>query len=194
MIVELLLKLVAAITKTENSRKRVQAHEVKRAVKRLNNRSVTGYITMYDSIEVEQIPSKPQAVAGYKGGRWPTFELLLVKFPRAKHLSIAVNATENADCLDVEIGDATPQDVPEWVKRQIQRGIRRPCVYANLSTMPAVITQLQLHGLRNRVRLWVAHYTHLPHIPSGYDACQWSDKAYGRNLDISMCKEDFFDD
>jgi hypothetical protein len=154
-------------------------------------------ITMYDSVDVAQIPPNPEAVAGYVGGNWPTFNTLKQQFPKAKKLSIAVNAREDADCLDVEVGDATPNEVPQWVTRQWARGIRRPCIYANLSTMGDVVLRMQANGInRKHIRLWVAHYTNIAHIPpSGYnyDGCQWTSRAHGRNLDCSLLREDFFD-
>lgn len=151
------------------------------------------YVTMFDSISVSEIPKNAEAVAGYVGGYWPTFEELVKRFPRAHKLSIAVNSHEDADCLDVEKGDATPQDVPGWYMRQRLKGKKLPCFYASLSVMPEVVKELHDHGInRNAVRLWVAHWTNEPHIPVGYDACQWTDQALNRNLDASLCFVKFF--
>lgn len=152
-------------------------------------------VTMFDSIDVAQIPRDAVAVAGYVGGHWPTYwEILKMQaFVHAKKLSIAVNSSENADCLDVESGDAIPADVPHWYWRQKLRGAKRPCIYASLSVMPAIEKELALHHIgRRAVRLWGAHYTNAPHIPLGYDACQWTDKAMGRNLDQSLCFGEFW--
>ncbi len=144
---------------------------------------------MFDSVDLSQVPQSAQAVAGYVGGKWPTYGEAVKRFPNAKHLSIAINATEDAECLDVETGDATPAEAPAWVHRQQSRGVRRPVLYANFSTMPQVVGALKGAGINPLldVRLWVAHYTYVPHIPLGYDACQWTDRAMGRNLDQSLC-------
>jgi hypothetical protein len=150
-------------------------------------------VTMFDSVDVGTIPRDAEAVAGYVGGMWPTFPRLVSQFPHAHRLSIAVNAGEDAECLDIETGDATPAQGPAWVRRQKRRGIHRPVVYANLSTMPAVKAELLRAGiLLKEVRLWVAHYTGVPHIPAGFDACQWTDRAFNRNLDQSLCSSNFF--
>lgn len=160
-------------------------------------------ITMFDSINVTQIPLSAAAVAGYVGGNWPTFSKLAALFPHAHRLSIAVNAGEDADCLDVENGDATPEQAPDWVKRQLARGVKRPCIYCSISVAPTVLDLLAKAGIqRNAIRLWTAHYTYKPHRCSfplcGYncggeaDATQWSDKALGRDLDASVCVPDFF--
>jgi len=150
-------------------------------------------IAMFDAVAISEIPASPQAVAGYVGGNFPTFSPLVQRFPNAKHLSIAVNSSEDAECLDIENGDAVPSDAPAWHARQMARGVKRPVFYANTSTMPAVIAALR--GIpRSQYRLWTAHYTHQPHIEPGSDATQWTDRALARNLDQSLCADDFFTD
>lgn len=159
-------------------------------------------ITMYDSVTVGTVPADPPAVAGYVDGLWPTYEPLVWKFPHARHLSIAVNAGVNAECLDVEQGDASPAQAPEWVRRQLGRGVARPVVYASLSNAQAVLAALEAQGLgRQVVRLWTAHYTNKPHLCSvacgfGFtgtaDATQFTSHALARNLDASLCADSFF--
>lgn len=149
---------------------------------------------MYDTVTVDTVPSNPQAVAGYVGGFWPTYSTLVAKFPNAHHLSIAVNAGEDAECLDIENGDAVPSDAPAWVRRQQKRGVYRPVLYCDLSTEPAVTATLTAAGIqRSEYRLWIAHYTYVDHIEAGADATQWTDRALGRNLDQSTCVNSFFD-
>jgi hypothetical protein len=152
-----------------------------------------GPVAMYDAVDVSQIPANAEAVAGYVGGSWPTFAELASRFRHAHRFSIAVNAGEDAACLDIENGDATPDQAPAWAKRQLARGQHRPCLYASASQMPAVWAAIARAGIhRQEVRLWVADWTYQPHIPAGYDACQWTDKALGRNLDESLCTAGFF--
>lgn len=159
-------------------------------------------ITMYDSIQVSQIPPDATAAAGYVNGNWPTYEALKAKFPHAHLLSIAVNASADADVLDVEQGDATPPQAPGWIKRQFARQACRPVIYANASTMPAVVQALTAAGIvRSSVRLWSAHYTeahicgpascHFPGVPA-CDGTQWTPHALGRDLDQSLLLDDFF--
>lgn len=159
-------------------------------------------ITMFDSIDVSQLPSgSGYAYAGYVNGAWPTYSSVVAKFPGHHVLSIAVNAGANADCLDIETGDATPADAAGWYLRQHARGVTRPCLYANASTMGLVIAALKVAGIsRNSVRLWSAHYDG-QHIcgPSScrmlsetVDGTQWTFTALGRNLDQSTLAPDFF--
>ena len=148
---------------------------------------------MYDSTTVDAIPASANAVAGYVGGSWPTFETLVARWPHARHLSIAVNASQNAECLDIETGDAMPDDAPAWFHRQRARGVAKPVFYADAETMPIVIHVLETLGIkRAEYRVWDAHYTYVPHISVGSDATQWSDRALDRNLDESLCADSFF--
>jgi hypothetical protein len=146
-------------------------------------------------VTVSQIPADAEAVAGYTSGLFPTWSLLVQAFPNAKRLSIAVNAEQDADCLDIENGDARPDQAAAWHARQRARGVLRPCLYADTSTMPAVVSALTAAGIgRNSYRLWTAHFTDVPHIEAGSDATQWTDHALGRNLDSSLCVPSFFDE
>lgn len=160
-------------------------------------------IAMFDSVNVDMIPADAPAVAGYVGGRWPTFSKLAARFPNAHRLSIAVSARQNADCLDIEPGDATPWDAPPWVRRQQARGIARPWLYSSVSAMQQIVNLLASSGIaRCEVRLWTAHYTGRPHIcgpgcaynlATTADATQWTDKSHGRNLDESLVADGVFD-
>jgi len=153
------------------------------------------YVTMYDDVTISLIPPSAKAVAGYVNGQYANFSALKTRFPNAKHVSIATDAAFNADCLDVETGDATPAQAPAWVARQLKlKPNVKPKVYANRSTMPSVKAALMQAGFHpGDVLLWVAEYTYKAHIPNGFDACQWTDQALGRSLDASMCKASFFD-
>ena len=160
-------------------------------------------ITMYDAVDTAQIPADAQAVGGYVDGNWQTFPSLGTSWPHAQHLSIAVSAADDADCLDIETGDATPADAAGWYERQKARGISRPCLYANASTMDSgVIPAMKAAGIdRAAVRLWSAHFTGTAHIcgPASCgemsidaDGTQWTDQALSRSLDESLLLADFF--
>ena len=160
-------------------------------------------LAMYDSVSLDQIPADPQAVAAYADGRFANSAEAAARFPGARILTIAVSAAHDADCLDIEQGDATPGQAAAWCARQRARGVARPCLYASASVMQhEVIPALRAAGVPlAAVRLWSAHYTHSPHIcgPSscglmsaGADGTQFTDRALGRNLDESLLDGDFF--
>src|SRR5262249_23084139 len=71
---------------------------------------------MYDTITLSTVPANPFALAGYPSGFWPTFLPLRAAYPRAHVVSIAISTRHHADCLDVEPGDASPGEVPGWVR------------------------------------------------------------------------------
>jgi len=186
----------------EAAREEARVSRLTKLIERLRERLSGRRIVMFDSVDVPEIPANAEAVAGYTSGLFPTFPVLQQQFQNAKRLSIAVTSSNDAECLDVEPGDAEPRDAPAWVRRQKERGVRKPVVYASLSTMPTILSVLAQNGIsRGEVRLWSAHYTHHAHICSpacgfGFqtraDATQWTDEAMGRNLDQSLCDGSFF--
>lgn len=153
---------------------------------------------MYDAVNVTAIPRDAEAVAGYVNGRWPTYWALVTEFPQAKKLSIAVDAFHDADCLDVERFDASPDQAPAWVKKQIARGVKRPVVYCSVAEAATVLRYLGLHGVkRDQIRLWTAHYTGRAHRCSPVcrfglwtvaDATQFSSTS----VDTSLVSATFF--
>lgn len=162
---------------------------------------------MFDSVTLGTVPSDAAALAGYTSGFWPTYEPMRAQFPKlakaGRILSIAVNVNHDADCLDCEPQDATPDQVPAWVERQLARGVKRPVVYSSVSEYPQILVQLKAHGIaRSEIRIWTAHYNGHEHIcsaacnPYGFigpaDATQWTSTALGRNLDQSICQDEFF--
>ena len=173
-----------------------------RRFRRVTIAEVPSEFTMYDSVNLDAIPVKAQAVAGYVNGRWPTYGQLRERWPQAKRLSITVTADALAECLDIEKGDATPDQASVWVRRQHGRGVKRPVVYTSVSQAPTVLNALKQAGIgRLHVRLWTAHYTGKPHrctsacgypFPGRADATQYTDRAFGRTLDASLCAPDFF--
>ena len=161
---------------------------------------------MYDSAYNDQFPRGAQAYAAYVDGSvgdQPNYDYIVKTFPKAHHLSIALFASDDADVLDVEQGAASPGDLPAWYDRQKRRGIQRPCVYSNASTMKDTILPVLAHAKISRpsVRLWSAHYGVGEHIcgpkscgavPIEVDGTQWTPNALGRTLDQSLLHENFF--
>jgi peptidoglycan hydrolase-like protein with peptidoglycan-binding domain len=160
-------------------------------------------LVMFDSIDVSQLPTGAgYCYAGYVNGNWPTYKQVVATFPGHHVLSIAVNAGADADCLDVESGDATPGQAAGWFARQAARGVVRPCIYASVSVVDSTISLMHTAGIsRNSVRIWSAHYGSGAHIcgpatcglmSTSADGTQWTDVALGRNLDQSMLADNFF--
>lgn len=163
-------------------------------------------ITMYDTVLNNQFPAGAAAYAAYVDGcigNQPNYAYIVRAFPKAQHLSVALFPGDNADALDVEPGASAPSDVPAWHARQVARGVRRPVIYASVSTMNDTILPLlsQAGIARAQVRLWTAHYGLGEHIcgPStcgalsvNADGTQWTSSARGLILDQSLLAGDFF--
>ena len=163
-------------------------------------------IVMFDSAYDDQFPPGAAAYAAYVDGgigSQPNYAYIVSAFPAAHHLSIALDPSANADCLDIVNGAATPESAAAWYGRQWAGGVARPCFYASASTTQAnVVPVIEAAGIaRSSARLWTAHYGLGEHICGpqscgalGIDAdgTQWTSSAMGRDLDQSLLMADFF--
>lgn len=146
---------------------------------------------MYDSIVASAIPANAEMVAGYVDGRlsqWAPSDW--ARFPNAVKIQICTWGPRNlGNCLDIEAGDSIPEDAPSWVDNRMAAGVRRPILYLSMSDWPHT---RELVGSRP-VQWWIAHYTQVPHIPVGADACQYADwpSVTGGNYDLSLCTPGF---
>jgi Putative peptidoglycan binding domain len=161
---------------------------------------------MLDTAFNDQFVPGAAAYAAYIDGAigsQPNYAYIVATFPQARHLSIALFAADDADCLDVEPGAASPSGVLGWVQRQHARGIARPCIYASVALMRDEIIPLIAPGAAAGwdLRLWTAHYGQGEHVcgpgtcgelPADADGTQWTDNAMGRVLDQSLLLDDFF--
>lgn len=174
--------------------------------KREEERKHDGPAVMYDSVTVSEIPANAQAVAGYVGGSWPTYENgeLREHCPDAHLVSIAVSTAHKARFLDIEKGDATPSLAPAWLHRELaDQPKERPGPYGSVSDMQSeILPTLRSAGIkRSSYAIWTAHYGAGKHIcgpntcgllDEDADATQWTDTSHGRNLDESFLRRDFF--
>lgn len=163
---------------------------------------MTALLTMYDDIDPALLPATATAVAGYVDGRFANLTAIRARFPHAQILTIAVFPADDADCLDVEPGDATRADIFAWFKRQQARGVQRPVVYSSVVNMDGINATMTANGFpRDSWRAWSAHYGQGEHIcgPStckltsvACDGTQFTDRALSRSLDESVLLPGFF--
>lgn len=163
---------------------------------------MTTLVTMFDDIDVSLLPPGATAVAGYVDGRFRNVDQVRAKFPHAQILTIAVFAQDDAECLDVEPGDATRADIFRWFKRQQARGVHRPVIYSSVVNIDAIVATMTANGFhRDSYRLWSAHYGQGKHIcgPSTCkltrvqcDGTQFTNHALARSLDESVLLPGFF--
>ncbi len=150
--------------------------------------------TMYDSTNLDEIPSEPHAIAAYINGDFANYDEAVERFPHARILRLSVTGDVIADGYDMEKGDYHNKEAGKLFEIARNGGIWRPCFYAQLDTnMPEVKRSLnEVIKTRDDIRLWVAFYDGSSALPTGYDAHQFTNHALGRNLDESICADTFF--
>jgi hypothetical protein len=141
---------------------------------------------MFDSITARDIPTSAQVVAGYVDGlyRWSPADW--ARFPNARHVLVAVSPyTNGGHVLDVETGDATPAQAPNWIKMRQAAGVT-PSVYVNRSNVGAVLGACHAAGVSG-FGVWLADWTGAPHLAAGTYATQYSHPPFsGGHYDLSQ--------
>lgn len=158
-------------------------------------------VLMFDDVNVDLLP-KADAYAAYVDGIYANLGKVRAKFPGAHILSIAVRASDLADALDIEAGDAVNSDAPGWYKRVLASGVSKPCLYTSASNADALVAEMTKANIpRKAYRLWTAHYGKGEHLcgpttcgecQATADATQFTSTANNESLDESVCLADFF--
>ncbi|AEW92921.1 MULTISPECIES: hypothetical protein [Streptomycetaceae] len=135
--------------------------------------------TMYDAVTPANIPANATMVAGYADGRYANLDELRARFPAATIISIAVRWTTRAQVLDVESGDATPEQAVQWCTQTMADTPNHELtVYCNTSQWPSVRAAFQAAGI-TEPNYWVAAYDGDPTIPAGAIAKQYLGDYHG---------------
>jgi hypothetical protein len=130
------------------------------AYARLQQAMRAGLPLMYDDVSPYNIPASAGIVAGYVDGLFAWSAAGWDLFPNALHVPITVLGMPNVKVCDCETGDLSPTGAAQWAATEVQAG-RRPTIYCNTSTLPAVIVALQVFaGLQfmRDVDWWQAQY------------------------------------
>lgn len=133
---------------------------------------------MADSVNPADVPPGFDLYAGYDDGAWPDAGSIAARYPGKTVIRVTVNpADDKGDCLDVERGDARPQDAPGWVAERRAAGHRGPLVYCSLDLWGVVRLAFQ-NAQVPEPGYWVAGYPGGgPVIPAGAVAHQWIDRG-----------------
>jgi hypothetical protein len=133
---------------------------------------------MYDGVTADTVPAGAAIYAGYVDGNWQSYDALVAAYPSARHVAICVTSSDDARVLDVESGDATPDEAPAWAARQRAAGNPYPVVYMDESAWSTVQTAFSDQGVAAPL-YWVASYvddpTKVPDLPDGAIALQFYD-------------------
>ena len=136
----------------------------------------TGLLTCWDAVTIENVPRSIGLFLAYVDGFFANFTPARARFTSARILTIATSANypDVVDFYDVESGDLTPAQTPRVVRHQLELGNKRPGLYANRFTWPLIIAALRADGINPTiVKKIIADPTGHPHIPPGFDACQY---------------------
>lgn len=140
---------------------------------------------MYDSTNLDDIPADAQMVASYVDGSPIATPEQWARFPSAVKVRIAaLPSTNDGQVLDVETGDATPDQAPGWVQMRRAAG-QDPSVYCNESTWPSVRAAFQAAGVAEP-HYWIAAWNGDPSLLDGAVAHQYAGSAMtGAHYDLS---------
>jgi hypothetical protein len=149
----------------------------------------SGPYQIYDSTTPSSIPAGQQA-AVYADGTYAASPSQVAGHPNT--LWIDTNGSDpRANALDVEPGDATPQQAGQWVAQKLTDTPNQVAiVYTFRSDWPAAqaaVGQLP-QWMQSHVRWWIADPTGVPHMVPGASATQW---YWGQNYDISTANPGF---
>ena len=140
-------------------------------------------LVMYDAItqSVSQMPTDGDIYAGYDDGSFNDVGAIIARFPDKPVVSIDVLAANQAQCLDVETGDAKVSDIDPWLANFALTGpvFDLPIIYMSVDLARSAFPTKHPNGCL----LWSAHYTGTtPHIcgpntcgrlPYNADMTQW---------------------
>lgn len=132
---------------------------------------------MADSVTVSSLPDGFDLYAGYNDGRYKNVDQVKARFPTKTVLSIAVFPTDDVgDVLDVETGDATPEEAPAWIVRRRLDGHKGPLVYCSLALWATVGAQFDAQKVE-QPGYWLAAYPGPgPQLIQG-NGHQWIDRG-----------------
>ena len=131
-------------------------------------------LTMYDAVTPDNIPLSATLVAGYTDGHYANITEMQARFPHAAVVRITVFASDDeGDVLDVETGDATPDQAPAWVVKRRRAGHTAPAVYCNQDTWPTVIAAFRRAGVADPL-WWIAEWDGVAELSTGMFAKQYA--------------------
>jgi hypothetical protein len=123
---------------------------------------------MLDSVTPTNIPTSTEVVGGYVNGRYAWKPTDWARFPLSHKVTISTYANGPtpfdtiALVLDVETGDAAPEEAPEWVLKM--RFIRvDPVIYCNLATWPTVMSAFHQANVPIP-KYWIASWDGVPSV------------------------------
>lgn len=142
-------------------------------------------LTMYDSTQPSLIPAGAEAVAGYVDGRYKWTQADWDRFTNAKiKLRITTWASLDADYVDCEHGDATPDSAFNWIQAKRVTGCADAGVYADANNWDKITHLFDLARLM-LPPLWLAKWDGVAELPPNCMAKQYQSLA---DYDLSIVR------
>jgi hypothetical protein len=114
---------------------------------------------MADSTNVLDLPDGFDLYGGYDDGNWPDADAIEAAHPGKTVVRFTTDPRDNeGDCLDIENGDANPDDAPPWTLRRRQAGHRGPLNYFSESSRDAVTAAFEANPVTAQPPAFVAAY------------------------------------
>ena len=135
---------------------------------------------MADAVNPVNLPPGMDLYAGYDDGNYDDWNAICTRFPGKTVLAITTNPADNeGDVIDVENGDASPSQAPQWIaRRRLNHG--GPIVYCSWSALTTVVAEFNSAHVPLPA-FWVAGYPApdgdaIPTVPGvNIVAHQWID-------------------
>lgn len=184
-------------------REAVAVRKIRAAITAIIDRRHSLPRVLFDDVTLSLVPGAARAVGFYVNGLYANGTEAHTRFPKARRVGISITASEVADALDIETGDATVSEAPGWYRAfKAQRPHGVPIFYTSVSNVDLLVSTLAGAGIsRGHYRIWSAHYSG-KHI-CGPDTCgltqqrvdgtQWTSSSHGRSLDESYLRVSFWE-
>ena len=149
------------------------------------------FVSVFDATDMRHLAriagDHQDVVAGYDDGLYNNVADGRRLYPGHRLLTICVRAGDPADVIDNEPGNLTTGSAEDrarltvdWVEWRIREGAKVVGVYADGSDWVLIDAELEHRGLSLKPRYqggpiirWKADPTREPHVPDGFDGCQW---------------------
>lgn len=151
------------------------------------------FLRMYDGVTIGALgrflSTSSDLVAAYDDGRYSNVGDAKKDYPTHKVVTIAISHTDPGDFLDVEPGCCwPPANAKLWLDYRRKAGAKFIGLYGDRDTWNALeaVPGIDLRG----VVKWIADQNGVPHIPPGFDGCQYDGSALDSKLpyDVSLFK------
>lgn len=174
-----------ATTVRKVTRRRPKTHRI------LKPKPAPQYVRVYDGVTITALgrvmSTSTDLVAAYDDGWYDNVAAARKDYPHHKVLTIAIHPTDPGDFLDVEPGCCwPPAKAKGWLEARRAAGARFIGIYADADNWRQLV-EVPGIDLRGVVK-WIADQNGVPHIPPGYDGCQYDGSAVDPKLkyDVSL--------